>query len=763
MSGPELRTRLRQEFAKRVDAGRDWLRLPASRPKLLPSGPAAPFFFERRDIDTIVSEIRRRIPEQVQQLTRRAELAAEKRFDLLGYRGLDFGHEINWQLDPVSSKQAPAARWPSVPYLDYARVGDHKVAWELGRHQHLSTLLRAWRITGDDRLRGAAIDQVRHFRENNRYPKGIHWTSALEVAFRALSWVWMERLLDADDPEREALLSDIGLSARYLERFLSTYFSPNTHLLGEALALYVIGLCCPRFDQAARWRELGREIVIQESERQLRADGLHFEQSFYYHVYTLDFYIHFKILNQRASTPLPDEVERRIEGAAEALRQAGQAGAAPRFGDDDGGRLFDGARCRREQMLDPLAPAAALFGRGDFKAATELTEEACWLLGPRGLADYDRLQDSPAPPESVGLAESGVYVMMSAEASPRALVVDAGPLGGLKGGHGHADLLSCEWIHDGRPLLIDPGTGQYPAESAWRDVFRGTAAHNTLTIDDEDQADAAGSFAWTSLPSATAERFTNGRLLDLLIATHPGYERLTPPAIHRRTVVQFKDGLLFVRDQALGTGQRLLDVHWRPAPDLRIAELTPDQVRFAAEDGRVLSFIAPRSAEWTREVYDAGASPAYGEIIAAQGLRYSANIELPAESGVFLSTRSAAAESTGRPASGAAPAHYVLEHQGDRTALWLADRPGVWNLDGWKTDARVLTWRSTADGSSEVFAAGASRLEWRGEAFMEPGDEELERFECRRRGDQIDAWSSDMQRIRKKALRTALGKLRIQS
>ena len=300
--------------------------------------------------------------------------------------------------------------------------------------------------------------------------------------------------------------------------------------------------------------------------------------------------------------------------------------------------------------------------------------------------------------------------------------------------------------------MIDPGTGQYPSETPWRDAFRATAAHNTLTIDGHDQAEAAGSFAWTSLPSAKTERFVAGRLLDLLIASHPGFERLTPGATHRRTIVQFKDGLLFVRDQAIGTGERSLDVNWRPAADFHIAELTPDQVRFASEDGRRLTFTSPRSAEWTREVYDAEASPAYGEIVSAQGLRFHARLALPAETGAFVSSGSAQAESACRPAGGPAPAHYLLDGDGDRTALWLADRPGVWNVDGWKTDARVLCWRSTAQGSSEVFAAGATCLEWRGEAFLEPGDSELERFECRRRDGRVDLWAGDMTRLRQNSI-----------
>jgi hypothetical protein len=40
----------------------------------------------------------------------------------------------------VHGKRAPLNPWFKIPFLDFAVVGDHKVTWELNRHQHLVTL-----------------------------------------------------------------------------------------------------------------------------------------------------------------------------------------------------------------------------------------------------------------------------------------------------------------------------------------------------------------------------------------------------------------------------------------------------------------------------------------------------------------------------------------------------------------------------------------------------------------------------------------------
>ena len=74
----------------------------------------------------------------------------------------------------------------------------------------------------------------------------------------------------------------------------------------------------------------------------------------------------------------------------------------------------------------------------------------------------------------------------TAYADERWLVLDAGPLG--DGGHGHYDALHFEAYAYGRPLVVDPGRYTYSESGPnWRRWFKGTAAHNTVTVDGLDQ------------------------------------------------------------------------------------------------------------------------------------------------------------------------------------------------------------------------------------------------------------------------------------
>ena len=50
------------------------------------------------------------------------------------------------------------------------------------------------------------------------------------------------------------LLASIHAHAAHIRKYLSYYFSPNTHLTGEALGLFYAGILFPELGSARRWR-----------------------------------------------------------------------------------------------------------------------------------------------------------------------------------------------------------------------------------------------------------------------------------------------------------------------------------------------------------------------------------------------------------------------------------------------------------------------------------------------------------------------------
>jgi glycosyltransferase involved in cell wall biosynthesis len=635
MDREELSHRLWQHVNARADALRYCLGIGFSTAMRAGRGPQQPrFFFASEHVPALCSLLKQRLPQQAEEIVRHAERICGHRFDLLGYENLDYGPEIDWHGDRVHGKRAPRKPWFKLRYLDFAQVGDVKVTWELNRHQHLVTLAKAYRLTGDERLAAELFRQWRHWQQENPYPIGVNWASSLEVAMRSLSWIWMYFLLGDSSTAlagfRDEWVRALATSGRHIERNLSTYFSPNTHLLGEAVALFFIGTLCPELAPAERWKQQGWEIILREAKRQVRSDGLHFEQSIYYHVYALDFFIHAAVLAAANDVPVPPEFERTLEKMLSALCLLCRAGSPPQLGDDDGGRLFDPHRNRSEHLFDPLATGAVLYGRGDFKSVSGgLREETLWLLGSQGAAELDRIPAKPPEPASTALEASGLYLMADA-ASWQQIVIDAGSQATSTAGHAHADALSVCWNHDGRPLLIDSGTFEYAGDGPERNQFRGTNAHNTLLVDGMDEAEPRGQFGWSDLPRVSAEGWVSGQHFDLFVASHDGYCRLMSPVVHRRWVFSLKSGFWLVRDLVLGEAKHQLELSWHLGPGL--SARGGSACEFVDNAGHTrLRMLAVEGTGWSQEMRQGWWSPVYGRKEPALVVSFSATATLPTE------------------------------------------------------------------------------------------------------------------------------------
>ncbi|MGA3213032.1 MAG: alginate lyase family protein, partial [Terriglobales bacterium] len=672
MSWDEAVFRARQEVAKRWDSYA-YPRL--ARTSRRPGDRGTPgsnrhvghFFFSPGELENTVSAIKKSLPESFAGTIAAADATCRQRFDLLGYEALDFGDRIDWQRDPVSGKRAPQVPFYQVRYLDYDQVGDAKVIWELNRHQHLVKLAKAWCFTQDAKYVRELVGQWYGWRDQNPYPMGINWASSLEVAFRCLSWLWVRELLvDAVEKNKNGTMlqfrADLDkallLAGRHIQRYLSTYFSPNTHLLGEGVALFFLGTLCERSKTTDRWRQQGWGIVLQQAERQVRPDGTHFEQSTYYHVYALDFFLHARILAAANRMDIPPEFDRTLQRMLEVLAAVGFIGAPPRFGDDDGGRLFDPRRNRAENMLDPLSTGAVLYGRSDFKQpAASVAEETVWLLGADAADKFAKLPPPPSSTKSVALENGGLYVLTS---GPEEIVIaaDAGPQGAAGGGHGHADALSVQVSRTGGPmLLVDPGTYVYvgPDRNRTRTQFRGTPAHNTLAVDGLSQAESDGPFPWRSLPQVTVDMWVSGDLFDLLVAHHDGYLRLAFPVRHRRSIFGLKHNFSFVLDVIEGEGTHKLEVAWHCAPGAKLMPLQPGGGEsspkkspqasgvFLPDFDEGLAILSANDQGWTERSAEYDYSPVYGRRVSASKLVKTHEGILPASLATVLLPASAGA------------------------------------------------------------------------------------------------------------------------
>jgi hypothetical protein len=733
MNWDEVRTRMGQEVSKRVDLMLHRAGLGPQTPRLAPH-PAAParFFFGKNDKEEPAHRaqlLREHLPREADEIVQEADEICRHEFRLLGYEKIDYGPNIDWHSDPVHGKRSPLRPWFKINFLDLREVGDHKIIWELNRHQHLVTLAKAWLLTGNQAYANELANQWYSWQKANPYPLGINWASALEVAFRSLSWLWVRNLLTGCAALPAIFEADLLLAlqthGRYIERYLSTYFSPNTHLIGEAVALLFIGTLCPELSAGERWRNRGWSIVLEESERQVRPDGVYFEQALYYHVYALDFFLHARHLASENGFAISESFDNLLIKMLDVVRALSGAGPPEGFGDDDGGRVFNPRRNRIEYMTDPLALGAALYDRKQY-ASTGLTEEAIWLFGDKAIEVFGNPHPEPSP-ASRAFKAGGIYLINDREPFAQQMMIDAGPQGTGRSGHGHADALSIRLSLDGHRFLIDPGTYTYSPHENQRDWFRGTAAHNTLRVDGLDQAVPDGPFAWNSIPNVKAETWLNGQTFDFFVGSHDGYRRLPNRVLHRRTVFHVKGGLWFIRDMAEGSGSHLLEIFWHFAPAIEVREkdgkiiATHPSVERQMELSNVAMFI-DRASTWKTEITEGFVSPAFGAKQVAPGLRVSANVSLPQECAVMLLPTARASEVAEFAAIDESPVSAVRGYrcQTSQSAefLFFAQDHRAWTCGPWTSDSSLLYCKIKNGRLAHVIMVSGSFAEWRGKGFV---------------------------------------------
>jgi hypothetical protein len=473
-----------------------------------------------------------------------------------------FDGKFPWKEDFIHGVSAQDGFWSDVQYLDAGSVGDSKVIWELNRLQFLLPVAKAFFLTGDRSCYGWLKKTIQDWDVANPYPMGINWSSSLELAFRVVVLDWVIRLLGTflqkDEEFRQLLLRLLFIHGRHINRYLSTYFSPNTHLSGEALGLYLLGTRYPSLPGAGEWRETGRKILLGCLDAHVLPDGGYYERSLWYHRYTIEIYLLFAFLAQEAQDPLPGAVGEKLGSLLDFMLHALRSdGTFPLIGDDDGGRFL------ALDALDPgdvrglMAACAVLLGRGDLKAvAGDITETVLWLWGQKGFDAYDQLA-ATLPKETGAVFPQTGYAFLRTGWEEDAVLVsmDAGPLGADNCGHGHADVLSLTLSIGAQKVIVDPGTYSYSLDIQERNRFRGIEVHSSPCIPEVPQSIPSKSpFHWRRIHRDC--RFTSSSVgwdLDLLSGalTDVAFSKI-PVSIARSIVLLKPKRLLFIWDRFIG-------------------------------------------------------------------------------------------------------------------------------------------------------------------------------------------------------------------
>lgn len=298
-----------------------------------------------------------------------------------------------------------------------------------------------------------------------------------------------------------ALQIHAGFVARNLERDVG-----GNHLIKNLKALIGVAVW---FDDSQMLRR-GTTMLEAQLRHQVLPDGGHFELSPSYHCQVLADLIDLHQLLAGADLPQPQG----IENAIERMRRWLGAMLMP----DGDVPLFNDAERVGLARIAALAPSAP----GDERLI--VLRDSGYVIARTGRLHLVADVGQPCPPELPA--------------------------------HAQADCLTFELAIDGTRIIVDPGTSEY-GSGPQRQWERSTAAHNTVTIDNEDQTEVWGAFrAGRRAPATLDEAALHGDTVTI-IAHHRGYHWLPGEPEHHRTWI-VTPRKLTITDEVRGSGRHLI-------------------------------------------------------------------------------------------------------------------------------------------------------------------------------------------------------------
>lgn len=369
------------------------------------------------------------------------------------------------------------------------------------------------------------VELLERWVAENPPAQGVGW-EPYPTSLRIVNWVQWTLAGNALSASAE---HSLAIQTRHLRKRLEHYLLGN-HLFSNAKALIFAG-CYFDGVEAQVWLAVGLRIIERELDEQILGDGGQFERSPMYHALAFEDLL--DLLN--LARAFPGCVESRLTAHWEAVAA----------------RMWRWLRvmCHPDGEVSHFNDSVS--GVAPEPAQLEDYAQRLGLAEPSALREVEQLTDSG-------------YIRLQRGAA--VLLIDVAPIGpDYLPGHAHADTLSFEVSIGGERLLVNSGIDRYGVD-AERLRQRGTAAHNTVTVDELDSSEV-----WSGFRVARRARpmgLQVAQTADLLSVqcAHDGYLRLPGRVVHRR-LWRLRDDGLEIEDRIEGEC-RGVTAHYHFAPSV---------------------------------------------------------------------------------------------------------------------------------------------------------------------------------------------------
>lgn len=445
-----------------------------------------------------------------------ADAYARNQFDLLG-SGIHTFASIPWHTDFRLQRQNPNADCDFdnrsfykdiiiITAQSHEIAKDIKVPWELSRFQHAPILGIVYEQIHNELYAQTFVAHSTDWLDKNPYLIGINWLCPMEVALRAINWIWAWNYFK----------HSTAISLQFWERFICSLYDhmhylennweifdtkTSNHYLADLVGyLYLCWFFqdLPGVEKKKTWCV---EELLKEFDRQVAPDGTDYESSTAYHCLVTELFDHMALLCAHMNITLPDSFHEKHARMHEFIEWCKvNDKEMVKIGDDDSGKIMlippsfvtffvDTKNTQDERKkISPSQDHSLLSNKSsnilsNSEQLTHLCDNQtiqvahpeCFCESKNVTKDHKNIKHFPN--FGISIAKTNTWHITLRHHAYQKQQPTA---------HFHNDFLSVTLAVNGIPVIIDPGSYLYTASPAWRNHFRSAGVHNTISIKDHE-------------------------------------------------------------------------------------------------------------------------------------------------------------------------------------------------------------------------------------------------------------------------------------
>ena len=437
----------------------------------------------------------------------------------------------------------------------YWPVKDNELRWQLHRQKWFIPMGKAYRISGDEKYAKEWVYQYMDWINKNPLKTGLtskrKTISSGEVEYDGdnvsddnvrYAWRPLEVSNRLQDQASEFLLFNTSkyFTPEFFTQFLvnvhrhaahiiNNYSKQGNHLLFEAQRILYAGIFFPEFKDAPTWRQSAISILNKEIQVQVYNDGMQFELDPHYHLATIN--IFFKALQMADANGYRNEFPQSFLDTIENMITVMYNLSFPDYSNP----LFsDAKKNSKSEMIKNYKQWLKVFPNNE-------TIQYFATEGKDGkLPDYT----------SKAFKTSGFFIFRNGwDMQSTSMIIKAGPPAFW---HCQPDNGTFELFIKGRNFFPDAGSYVYAGDDEvmkWRNWFRQTMVHKTLTLDNKTLEKTDSKCLLWKINEPT----------EILVTENPSYEGLK----HRRSIFFVDKKFFVIVDEAIGNAHGKVGIHYQ--------------------------------------------------------------------------------------------------------------------------------------------------------------------------------------------------------